>query len=68
MPTFHGLDTKNPYMHIREIEEIVATCHSQPEAIDSTRLKFFPFYLKEKNEELAILFEIEIHRYMDKDN
>ena len=48
MPTFYGLDNENPYVHIREFEEVVATFHSQPNALESVRLKFFPFSLKDK--------------------
>ncbi|KAL5827957.1 hypothetical protein ACOSQ3_019799 [Xanthoceras sorbifolium] len=48
LPTFHGLDSENPYLHIREFEEVVATFHSQPNVLDSIRLNFFPFSLKDK--------------------
>ena len=48
LPTFHGLDSENPYVHIREFEEVVATFHSQPNAIESSRLRLFPFSLKDK--------------------
>ena len=48
LPTFHGLENENPYVHIREFEEVVATFHSRADAINSIRLKFFPFSLKDK--------------------
>ena len=48
LPTFHGLENENPYVHIREFEEVVATFHSQPNIMDSVRLKFFPFSLKDR--------------------
>ena len=48
LPTFHGLESENPYVHIREFEEVVATFHNRAEAVDSIRLKFFPFSLKDK--------------------
>ena len=48
LPNFHGLDSENPYLHIREFEEVVATFHSQPNTVDAVRLKFFPFVLKDK--------------------
>jgi hypothetical protein len=48
LPTFHGMDNENPYVHIREFEEVVATFHSQLGSIDTVRLKFFPFSLKDK--------------------
>jgi hypothetical protein len=28
LPIFHGMDCENPYVHIREFEEVVATFHS----------------------------------------
>ena len=48
LPTFHGMENENPYVHIREFEEVVATFHNQVGAIDTIRPKFFPFSLKEK--------------------
>jgi hypothetical protein len=48
LPTFHGMDNENSYVHIREFEEVVATFHSQLGSIDIVRLKFFPFSLKDK--------------------
>ena len=41
LPTFHGMDNENPYVHIREFEEVVATFHSQLGSIDA--LNSFPF-------------------------
>ena len=48
LPTFHGLENENPYVHIREFEEVVATFHSQNTTDETVRLKFFPFSLKDK--------------------
>ena len=48
LPTFHGMDSENPYMHIREFEKVVATFHSQLGSIDTVRFKFFSFSLKDK--------------------
>ena len=47
LPIFHGLDKENPYVHIREFEEIVATFQSRPEALNTVKLRFFPFSLKD---------------------
>ena len=47
LPTFHGLDNENPYVHVREFEEVVATFHSTAN-IDIIRLNFFSFSLKDK--------------------
>ena len=48
LPKFHGLENENPYLHIWEFEEVVATFTSQSNALDFTHLKFFPFSLKNK--------------------
>ncbi|KAF8397840.1 hypothetical protein HHK36_016765 [Tetracentron sinense] len=41
LPTFHGLDNENLYVHIIEFEEVVATFHNQSGIIDAARLNFF---------------------------
>ena len=48
LPTFHGLENENPYVHIRKFEEVIATFCGQTKALDIVRLKFFPFSLKDK--------------------
>ena len=48
LPTFHGLENENPYLHVREFEEVVATFHNRADVVDLARLKFFPFSLKDK--------------------
>ncbi|XP_062113674.1 uncharacterized protein LOC133824717 [Humulus lupulus] len=48
LPNFHGLENENPYVHIREFEEVVATFYNQANIVDTVRLKFFPFSLKDK--------------------
>ena len=48
LPTFHWLESENLYVLIRSFEEVVATFYSRTEAIDSIRLKIFPFSLKDK--------------------
>lgn len=48
LPTFHGLENGNPYVHVREFEEVVATFHSCAVATDIVQLKVFPFSLKDK--------------------
>ena len=44
--TFHGLDRENPYVHIREFEEVVATFQGRVDALNTVKLRFFPFSLK----------------------
>ena len=48
LPTFHGLENENPYVHIREFEEVVATFRGQTQTLDIVRLRLFPFSLKDK--------------------
>ena len=48
LPTFHGLESENPYIHIHEFKEMVVTFHSRAEATNFVRLKIFPFSLKDK--------------------
>ena len=45
LPTFHGMENENPYVHFREFEEVVTTSHNQVGAKDIIRLKFFLFSL-----------------------
>ena len=47
LPIFHGLNKENPYVHIREFEEIVVTFQSRPEALNTVKLRFFSFSLKD---------------------
>ena len=48
LPIFYGLDSENPYLHLREFEEVCNTCNDQNCSMDTIRLKFFPFSLKDK--------------------
>ena len=48
LPTFHGLESENPYQHLREFEEVCNTCTDQNCSMNIIRLKFFPFSLKDK--------------------
>ncbi|KAM6547440.1 hypothetical protein CsatB_019116 [Cannabis sativa] len=48
LPTFHGIENENPYVHIREFEEVVDTFYDRATINDAARLKFFPFSLKDK--------------------
>lgn len=47
-PTFHGLESKNHYIHVMEFEEVVATFHNQNNTMSFVKLKFLIFALKEK--------------------
>ena len=48
LQTFHGMENENPYVHIREFEEVVATFNHRPDLSNIVRLMFFPFSLKDK--------------------
>uniref|UniRef100_A0A2N9J0B0 Retrotransposon gag domain-containing protein n=1 Tax=Fagus sylvatica TaxID=28930 RepID=A0A2N9J0B0_FAGSY len=48
LPKFHGLDSENPYLHLKEFDEVCATLQYNNVTDDVVRLKLFPFSLKEK--------------------
>ena len=48
LPTFHGMESENPYTHIREFEEVCNTFKEDATNLDLMRLKFFPLTLKDK--------------------
>ena len=48
LPTFHGMESENTYLHIREFEEVCNTSKEETATGDLRRLKFFPFSLKDK--------------------
>ena len=48
LPNFHGLDNENPYLHLREFEEVYNTYNDLNCSMNTIRLKLFPFSLKDK--------------------
>ena len=48
LPTFHGMESENPYTHIKEFEEVCNTFQEGGASIDLMRLKLFLFTLKDK--------------------
>ena len=46
--SFHGLDLENPYLHLRELEEVCNTYNDSNCSMNTIRLKLFPFLLKDK--------------------
>ncbi|KAJ9693901.1 hypothetical protein PVL29_009729 [Vitis rotundifolia] len=48
LPTFHGMESENPYSHIKEFEEVCNTFQEGGASINLMRLKLFPFTLKDK--------------------
>ena len=45
LPTFHGMESENPYAHIKEFEDVCNTFQEGGASIDLMRLKLFPFTL-----------------------
>ena len=48
LPTFHAMESENPYEHIKEFEDVCNTFQEGGASIDLMRLKLFPFTLKDK--------------------
>ncbi|RVW82830.1 hypothetical protein CK203_051196 [Vitis vinifera] len=48
LPTFHGMESENPYAHIKEFEDVCNTFRDGGASIDLMRLKLFAFTLKDK--------------------
>ena len=48
LPSFHGLDLENPYLHLREFEEVCKTYNDLNCSMNTIRLKPFYFSLKDK--------------------
>ena len=55
LPTFHGMESENPYAHIKEFEDVCNTFLEGGASIDLMRLKLFPFTLKDKAKEYPYL-------------
>jgi hypothetical protein len=48
LPSFHGFDLENPYLHFREFEEVCNTYNDLNCSMNTIRLKLFSFSLKDK--------------------
>ena len=44
---FRGLENENPYVHMRAFEEVIGSFYAQ-NVIETAKLRFFPFSLKDK--------------------
>jgi hypothetical protein len=44
LPSFHGLDLENPYLHLREFEEVCNTYNDLNCSMNTIRLNFFLFH------------------------
>uniref|UniRef100_A0A2N9FER6 Retrotransposon gag domain-containing protein n=1 Tax=Fagus sylvatica TaxID=28930 RepID=A0A2N9FER6_FAGSY len=47
LPDFRGLENENPYVHVRAFEEVIGSFYAQ-NVIETAKLRFFPFSLKDK--------------------
>jgi hypothetical protein len=47
LPDFRGLENENPYVHVRAFEEVIGSFYAH-NVIETTKLRFFPFSLKDK--------------------
>ena len=48
LPTFHGMENKNPYTHIRDFREVCMTFKEGAFDMDLLKMKAFPLTLKDK--------------------
>ena len=48
LPTFHCVESENPYTHIRECEEVCNSFKEVTTIVDLVTFKLFPFTLKDK--------------------
>ena len=48
LPTFHGMESENPYAHIKDFEDVCNTFQEEGASIDLMKLKLFLFTLKDK--------------------
>jgi len=46
LPTFHGLELENPYLHLREFEEVCNTYNDLNCSMNTIKLKLFSFFIK----------------------
>ena len=48
LPTFHGLNIENQYLHLNELKEVCNTYNDLNSSMNTIRLKLFSFSLKDK--------------------
>ena len=48
LPHFRGVERENPYLHVKEFEEMVGTFCNQPAQLNVAFLRLFSFSLKDK--------------------
>ena len=46
LPTFHKMESKSPYLHVKEFEKMAGMMIDDPQRDEIARLKLFPFSLK----------------------
>ncbi|RVW12110.1 hypothetical protein CK203_087303 [Vitis vinifera] len=55
LPQFHGMENENPYIHIKDFEEVCHTFQEGIASIELMRLKLFPFTLKDKAKYIEVV-------------
>lgn len=48
IPSFYGMDSKNPYLHLKDFEKVCSTFREPNTKEEVMGFKLFPFSLKEK--------------------
>ena len=48
LPRFHGMEFENPYLHLKEFEDVCSTFHDPQVTEEIIKLQLFPFSLKDK--------------------
>ena len=65
LPTFHGMESENPYSHMREFEEVCNTFKEETVTVDLMRLKLFSFHFGGQSQNLAQILETKEHLELD---
>ena len=63
LPTFHGLDREDPYMHVKDFLEICATCKFQNFTDDlfACVYSLFPWRTRQKHGLILFLLDLSLH-------
>ena len=52
LPSFHGMESENPYLHLNDFNRLCQAIKERDTSIDAMKLTLFPFTLKDKATEL----------------
>ena len=48
LPSFHGMESENPYFHLNDFNSLCQAIKERDTTINSMKLTLFPFTLKDK--------------------